>query len=133
MYARMHRPYIYSWFDIGWKMPGRTPKDVRNQWRSHLISRLLAQGIDSRTQKPLAEAGSSSTVTADNDGDWKMVPLPLPPAQPRSPSSAAPGAGDEDVDNKRSSCVISSIFGLCNNKYNSVILEYLLDRLPQFA
>lgn len=49
-----------SWFDIACKLPGRTEKDVRNRWRSQLSQRLVAQGIDPRTHKPMVQAAGSS-------------------------------------------------------------------------
>ncbi|CAO2036565.1 unnamed protein product [Urochloa humidicola] len=95
---RLHAIHGDWWWQIAWSLPGRTPNSIKNHWRRHLSQRLVAQGIDPTTHRPLAETTSSSDSqqsTVTDDGDREMVPLPPSPAQP-NPPSAAPGAGEDD-------------------------------------
>ncbi|CAN6276980.1 unnamed protein product [Urochloa humidicola] len=70
---RLHGIHGNNWFDIAWKLPGRTSKDVRDHWREHLSQRLIAQGIDPRTHKPLPVAETSSSQSQQSTDDDMMV------------------------------------------------------------
>ncbi|MCD9645818.1 hypothetical protein HAX54_035074, partial [Datura stramonium] len=43
------------WAQIAAKLPGRTDNEVKNFWNSYLKKKLMKQGIDPNTHKPLSE------------------------------------------------------------------------------
>lgn len=79
---------ICRWSLIAGRIPGRTDNEIKNYWNTHLRKKLLRQGIDPRTHKPidansthkpeeevsgaqnpLEPNSSSHTDTAVNSGD----------------------------------------------------------------
>ncbi|THU53576.1 hypothetical protein C4D60_Mb10t15880 [Musa balbisiana] len=57
---RLHRLLGNRWSLIAGRIPGRTDNEIKNYWNTHLSKKLISQGIDPRTHKPL----SSSTPDA---------------------------------------------------------------------
>lgn len=53
---RLHRLLGNRWSLIAGRMPGRTDNEVKNYWNTHLSKKLISQGIDPRTHKPLSES-----------------------------------------------------------------------------
>nr|ASR18116.1 R2R3MYB31 [Ginkgo biloba] len=52
---RLHRLLGNRWSLIAGRMPGRTDNEIKNYWNTHLSKKLISQGIDPRTHKPLSE------------------------------------------------------------------------------
>ncbi|KAL4323386.1 hypothetical protein GQ457_11G005580 [Hibiscus cannabinus] len=50
---RLHRLLGNRWSLIAGRIPGRTDNEIKNYWNSHLSKKLISQGIDPRTHKPL--------------------------------------------------------------------------------
>ncbi|KAF9596563.1 hypothetical protein IFM89_012294 [Coptis chinensis] len=50
---RLHRLLGNRWALIAGRIPGRTDNDIKNYWNTHLSKKLISQGIDPRTHKPL--------------------------------------------------------------------------------
>ncbi|KAL0719530.1 hypothetical protein Bca4012_068854 [Brassica carinata] len=50
---RLHRLLGNRWSLIAGRIPGRTDNDIKNYWNTHLRKKLLSQGIDPQTHKPL--------------------------------------------------------------------------------
>lgn len=44
---------ICRWSLIAGRIPGRTDNEIKNYWNTHLSKKLISQGIDPRTHKPL--------------------------------------------------------------------------------
>lgn len=56
---------MYRWSLIAGRIPGRTDNEIKNYWNTHLSKKLISQGIDPRTHKPLnPDIHSSATVAA---------------------------------------------------------------------
>ncbi|KAI8526402.1 hypothetical protein RHMOL_Rhmol13G0304600 [Rhododendron molle] len=72
---RLHRLLGNRWSLIAGRIPGRTDNEIKNYWNTHLSKKLINQGIDPRTHKPLITTTTSPT-SADQD-------------KPRSSSSKA--------------------------------------------
>ncbi|XP_057430642.1 transcription repressor MYB5-like [Lotus japonicus] len=71
---RLHRLLGNRWSLIAGRIPGRTDNEIKNFWNTHLSKKLISQGIDPRTHKPLnpeLSIPSSSTT-----------PPPPPPSKP---------------------------------------------------
>lgn len=51
---------MYRWSLIAGRIPGRTDNEIKNYWNTHLSKKLISQGIDPRTHKPLLLNPSSS-------------------------------------------------------------------------
>lgn len=58
----------YRWSLIAGRIPGRTDNEIKNYWNTHLSKKLISQGIDPRTHKPL-NTTNSSLVQEDCDHD----------------------------------------------------------------
>ncbi|KAK1581926.1 hypothetical protein Q3G72_010234 [Acer saccharum] len=50
---RLHRLLGNRWSLIAGRIPGRTDNEIKNYWNTHLSKKLIGQGIDPRTHKPL--------------------------------------------------------------------------------
>ncbi|XP_009146480.1 transcription repressor MYB5 [Brassica rapa] len=50
---RLHRLIGNKWSLIAGRIPGRTDNEIKNYWNTHLRKKLLSQGIDPQTHKPL--------------------------------------------------------------------------------
>jgi len=47
---------------IAGRIPGRTDNEIKNYWNTHLRKKLISQGIDPRTHKPLYPNPNSSEI-----------------------------------------------------------------------
>ncbi|XP_044498259.1 transcription repressor MYB5-like [Mangifera indica] len=64
---RLHRLLGNRWSLIAGRIPGRTDNEIKNYWNTHLSKKLISQGIDPRTHKPLNPFPSSSDNIEDNN------------------------------------------------------------------
>ena len=56
VYSHAYNFYILCvirWSLIAGRIPGRTDNEIKNYWNTHLRKKLLSQGIDPQTHKPL--------------------------------------------------------------------------------
>lgn len=51
---------MFRWSLIAGRIPGRTDNEIKNYWNTHLSKKLISQGIDPRTHKPLSDVQLSS-------------------------------------------------------------------------
>eukprot|EP00262_Sarcandra_glabra_P009574 TRINITY_DN239_c0_g2_i1.p1 TRINITY_DN239_c0_g2~~TRINITY_DN239_c0_g2_i1.p1 ORF type:complete len:295 (-),score=40.09 TRINITY_DN239_c0_g2_i1:206-1090(-) len=58
---RLHRLLGNRWSLIAGRIPGRTDNEIKNYWNTHLSKKLISQGIDPRTHKPLNPNPNSSS------------------------------------------------------------------------
>ncbi|KAJ7972030.1 Myb transcription factor [Quillaja saponaria] len=58
---RLHRLLGNRWALIAGRIPGRTDNEIKNYWNTHLSKKLINQGIDPRTHKPLNPNISNSS------------------------------------------------------------------------
>ncbi|XP_058787175.1 transcription repressor MYB5-like [Vicia villosa] len=63
---RLHRLLGNRWSLIAGRIPGRTDNEIKNYWNTHLSKKLINQGIDPRTHKPLDNNPSSSSSIIPN-------------------------------------------------------------------
>ncbi|KAF8054580.1 hypothetical protein N665_1324s0010 [Sinapis alba] len=57
---RLHRLLGNRWSLIAGRIPGRTDNEIKNYWNTHLRKKLLSQGIDPQTHKPLLDANNNA-------------------------------------------------------------------------
>ncbi|KAL5708560.1 Transcription repressor myb5 [Ranunculus cassubicifolius] len=62
---RLHRLLGNRWALIAGRIPGRTDNEIKNYWNTHLSKKLISQGIDPRTHKPLNPNHNSSTSATE--------------------------------------------------------------------
>ncbi|CAN6696777.1 unnamed protein product [Malus baccata var. baccata] len=62
---RLHRLLGNRWSLIAGRIPGRTDNEIKNYWNTHLSKKLISQGIDPRTHKPLNPDHHSAAADAD--------------------------------------------------------------------
>ncbi|KAI3823178.1 hypothetical protein L1987_04610 [Smallanthus sonchifolius] len=53
---RLHRLLGNRWSLIAGRIPGRTDNEIKNYWNTHLSKKLISQGIDPKTHKPLSSS-----------------------------------------------------------------------------
>ncbi|XP_004228932.1 transcription repressor MYB5-like [Solanum lycopersicum] len=63
---RLHRLLGNRWSLIAGRIPGRTDNEIKNYWNTHLSKKLINQGIDPRTHKPLILNNPNSSNSDDN-------------------------------------------------------------------
>lgn len=66
---------ICRWSLIAGRIPGRTDNEIKNYWNTHLSKKLISQGIDPRTHKPL-----TNTTVSTNYHQLNMVTSVSPSA-----------------------------------------------------
>ncbi|KAF0917810.1 hypothetical protein E2562_021482 [Oryza meyeriana var. granulata] len=94
---RLHRLLGNRWSLIAGRLPGRTDNEIKNYWNSHLSKRLIAQGIDPRTHKPLMAAADQSHAAAASDKRTVPTePRTMAPPSTVQPSCPAAGIGGSD-------------------------------------
>uniref|UniRef100_A0A7N0UMT6 Uncharacterized protein n=1 Tax=Kalanchoe fedtschenkoi TaxID=63787 RepID=A0A7N0UMT6_KALFE len=114
---RLHRLLGNRWSLIAGRIPGRTDNEIKNYWNSHLSKKLISQGIDPKTHKPLVETSSTRAITkslgaakngrrseSDNSGSSKMVTTTPPTSSGQNPNmyqhhfgSAVDGLEDDQM------------------------------------
>ncbi|XP_007030073.2 PREDICTED: transcription repressor MYB5 [Theobroma cacao] len=70
---RLHRLLGNRWSLIAGRIPGRTDNEIKNYWNTHLSKKLISQGIDPRTHKPLNPISHTSSQV-----NHAPVPKPNP-------------------------------------------------------
>nr|QBQ34209.1 MYB transcription factor 28-2 of Isatis indigotica [Isatis tinctoria] len=59
----LHASRGNKWSVIARHLPRRTDNEVKNYWNTHLKKRLIEQGIDPMTHKPLASTSNPTVIT----------------------------------------------------------------------
>ncbi|KDP39688.1 hypothetical protein JCGZ_02708 [Jatropha curcas] len=72
---RLHRLLGNRWSLIAGRIPGRTDNEIKNYWNTHLSKKLISQGIDPRTHKPLNPNPNSSQIAQNQNTGPKSVNL----------------------------------------------------------
>ncbi|CBI29955.3 unnamed protein product, partial [Vitis vinifera] len=82
---RLHRLLGNRWSLIAGRIPGRTDNEIKNYWNTHLSKKLISQGIDPRTHKPLNPKPNPSPdeppnldqyhspLAADSNENWQSA------------------------------------------------------------
>ncbi|CAK9161988.1 unnamed protein product [Ilex paraguariensis] len=87
---RLHRLLGNRWSLIAGRIPGRTDNEIKNYWNTHLSKKLISQGIDPRTHKPLntniSDKASSSNAYHSSHYDANLVLSSLEEAQTDGPT-----------------------------------------------
>lgn len=90
---------LCRWSLIAGRIPGRTDNEIKNYWNTHLSKKLISQGIDPRTHKPLSENnysnGSSNNNFNQNNHDMnynklESVPTTSAPSMPYTKLNPSP-------------------------------------------
>lgn len=74
---------MIRWALIAGRIPGRTDNEIKNYWNTHLSKKLISQGIDPRTHKPLINLINHGSSLQDNQLD----PVPEYYSNPKPPNN----------------------------------------------
>ncbi|CAJ1971921.1 unnamed protein product [Sphenostylis stenocarpa] len=77
---RLHRLLGNRWSLIAGRIPGRTDNEIKNYWNTHLSKKLISQGIDPRTHKPLNPP--SINIPSSTTTTFTIHPPSIPPPPP---------------------------------------------------
>ncbi|KAK6945423.1 SANT/Myb domain, partial [Dillenia turbinata] len=80
---RLHRLLGNRWSLIAGRIPGRTDNEIKNYWNTHLSKKLISQGIDPKTHKPLSPSPSPTPPSNPNHHH-------IPASSSSPPTAAAP-------------------------------------------
>ncbi|CAH8348932.1 unnamed protein product [Eruca vesicaria subsp. sativa] len=69
---RLHRLLGNRWSLIAGRIPGRTDNDIKNHWYTYLSKKLLREGIDPQTHKPL-DANNTHTPGEEVSGRQNLL------------------------------------------------------------
>ncbi|KAK6232065.1 SANT/Myb domain - like 10 [Theobroma cacao] len=84
---RLHRLLGNRWSLIAGRIPGRTDNEIKNYWNTHLSKKLINQGIDPRTHKPLNPQQSPSDLKASSSSKANRGGATIP--KPNNPASSS--------------------------------------------
>ncbi|KAL7199213.1 hypothetical protein ACSBR2_021488 [Camellia fascicularis] len=99
---RLHRLLGNRWSLIAGRIPGRTDNEIKNYWNTHLSKKLISQGIDPRTHKPLSP--NSSSVAADDkpsSSKANQIQIQMPPNPNPNLVTPPPPALEQPVSSSR--------------------------------
>ncbi|WOL13428.1 Myb domain-containing transcription factor MYB31 [Canna indica] len=60
---KLHSLLGNKWSLIAAKLPGRTDNEIKNHWNTHIRRKLLSQGVDPATHRPISDQFSNSSNT----------------------------------------------------------------------
>lgn len=96
-------PWVFRWSLIAGRIPGRTDNEIKNFWNTHLSKKLISQGIDPRTHKPLSEPqpDNHDDNDLDRDSENKLSPEACHSSQGKSQETTV-------IDeNTEATCILS--------------------------
>ncbi|KAG1330202.1 transcription repressor MYB5 [Cocos nucifera] len=100
---RLHRLLGNRWSLIAGRIPGRTDNEIKNYWNTHLSKKLISQGIDPRTHKPLISPSSTNPDPPLPEGPEIQPPARKTYRNPKYPNpNANPGSTIPSVDRQMS-------------------------------
>ncbi|XP_017428357.1 transcription repressor MYB5 [Vigna angularis] len=78
---RLHRLLGNRWSLIAGRIPGRTDNEIKNYWNTHLSKKLISQGIDPRTHKPLNPPSMNINIPSSSTPSttFTVTPPSMPP------------------------------------------------------
>nr|AFH03061.1 R2R3-MYB transcription factor MYB9 [Epimedium sagittatum] len=98
---RLHRLLGNRWALIAGRIPGRTDNEIKNYWNTHLSKKLISQGIDPKTHKPLNPNPSSSSFPLPKPNFHTNNPNPNSSGSEEVPSAAGSGVIAKTTDSDR--------------------------------
>lgn len=88
----VHLFVAFRWSLIAGRIPGRTDNEIKNYWNTHLSKKLISQGLDPRTHKPLnpnfPTCSPPPVVAYGNNSATDPNPKPDNPPNPNHNPSA---------------------------------------------
>lgn len=116
---------------IAGRIPGRTDNEIKNYWNTHLSKKLITQGIDPRTHKPLNPSSSlnnpacSSKTINPNPTTTTTTTAPVPTIIPDQPHTNAP-AGIFQTNNNPNAYFHADAHDLGAHHYQTPLSSSLL-------
>ncbi|KAK4409245.1 Transcription repressor [Sesamum angolense] len=79
---RLHRLLGNRWSLIAGRIPGRTDNEIKNYWNTHLSKKLISQGIDPKTHKPILNPNPNPTSNSIEYHNKKQQYYNYPSSEP---------------------------------------------------
>ncbi|KAH9326961.1 hypothetical protein KI387_007139, partial [Taxus chinensis] len=86
---RLHHLLGNRWSLIAGRIPGRTDNEIKNFWNTHLSKKLISQGFDPRTHKPLSESDLDNHDENSVDSEIKVSPTASDQSRNKFPETAS--------------------------------------------
>ncbi|KAJ9153336.1 hypothetical protein P3X46_026784 [Hevea brasiliensis] len=102
---RLHRLLGNRWSLIAGRIPGRTDNEIKNYWNTHLSKKLISQGIDPRTHKPLKPESVDHHKASSSKANRKTSSSK---SNNNNPAGAAASSGVEETNSGGSTQIISN-------------------------
>ncbi|KAK9072544.1 hypothetical protein SSX86_008978 [Deinandra increscens subsp. villosa] len=111
---RLHRILGNRWSLIAGRIPGHTDNEIKNYWNTRLSKKLISQGIDPKTHKPLPSSSSKPNQDLIQSSSSSNQPENISNSTPFNPNSCP--ASDDDLSNSPDDLFSSFLDSLINEE-----------------
>ncbi|XP_039041831.1 transcription repressor MYB6-like [Hibiscus syriacus] len=87
---KLHSSLGNKWSLISRRLPGRTDNEIKNYWNTHIKRKLLSEGIDPQTHRPLNETSNKNSTAKAKPTTPTELDFRNAPTVPKTISVTAP-------------------------------------------
>lgn len=86
------------WSLIAGRLPGRTDNEIKNYWNTHIKRKLISNGIDPQSHRPLNSTAAKTRL------DFRTSATPAPPSNEPAKMISFPAAADNSSSAHDTNC-----------------------------